>query len=318
MIVYVYANIKGLAKTYKGLNILPECASLEEFVCGFNMRDASCDYVDAGKGKECSDVKIKGRLPSPKQYPLCSFSKAKFELYLFNIHCQHIIFGGSADNGYARLLGPYYDNESVRGRITLLEGPPFAHELAEIKDKFRTVSFYNIFRSQKLVNLQRKVSFHQTPPSTPMAEYATALARAPPAPSPTGPTQQTLAVSRRPASSAVLRNSRGQRVDSPLEYVHQDIMSLKSRKFCYSYHILGRCSFVERHGGCSHPHGERLNERQRVALRIIARQSRCLTGLDCRDPECIAGHRCPLEYCPQIPCKFSLEMHTVDTKVVNQ
>lgn len=57
----MYANIKGLDKTYKELKILPDSASLGEFVRGFNMGHSMCDYVDAGNGKECSDEKVKGQ-----------------------------------------------------------------------------------------------------------------------------------------------------------------------------------------------------------------------------------------------------------------
>ena len=58
--IRVYANVKGLAKTYKEMEILPESASFDHFIRGFNMGDVMCDYVDAGDGKECSDEKIKG------------------------------------------------------------------------------------------------------------------------------------------------------------------------------------------------------------------------------------------------------------------
>jgi hypothetical protein len=64
VVVRVYANMKGLAKTYKDMDILPQATSFEDFVRGFNMGDVMCDYVDAGSGKECSDVKIKGRPPA--------------------------------------------------------------------------------------------------------------------------------------------------------------------------------------------------------------------------------------------------------------
>ncbi|KAI4619124.1 uncharacterized protein J4E87_007711 [Alternaria ethzedia] len=122
VVIRVYANMKGLAKTYKDAEILPQLASLDEFVRGFNMGDPMCDYVDAGNGKECSDEKI----------------KAMFRHDLADMHCHQILFGGSADNGYARLLGPYNEDDAVRSRITLLEGPPFARELAAIKDRYHT------------------------------------------------------------------------------------------------------------------------------------------------------------------------------------
>lgn len=71
VIIRVYANVKGLAKTYKEIGILPQSESFDEFVRGFNMGDAMCDYVDAGNGKECSDEKVKGRPPTVGQ---CSVS----------------------------------------------------------------------------------------------------------------------------------------------------------------------------------------------------------------------------------------------------
>jgi hypothetical protein len=66
VVVRVYANLKGLAKTYKETEILPPSAWFEDFVRGFNMGDPMCDYVDAGNGKECSDEKIKGTRYVPK------------------------------------------------------------------------------------------------------------------------------------------------------------------------------------------------------------------------------------------------------------
>lgn len=60
VVIRVYANIKGLAKTYKETDILRQPAFFDDFVRGFNMGDPTCDYVDAGNGKECSDEKIKG------------------------------------------------------------------------------------------------------------------------------------------------------------------------------------------------------------------------------------------------------------------
>jgi hypothetical protein len=59
VIIRVYANVKGLTKTYKEMELLSE-TTFDEFVRGFNMGDAMCDYIDAGNGKECSDEKVKG------------------------------------------------------------------------------------------------------------------------------------------------------------------------------------------------------------------------------------------------------------------
>lgn len=94
-----------------------------------------------------------------------------FHSHLNDVHCQQILLGGSADNGYARVLVPNLGDETACKRITLLEGPPFARELAYIKDKFRTVSFESVFRKEKLANIKRRVSFRTTPPGTPSPDY---------------------------------------------------------------------------------------------------------------------------------------------------
>ena len=234
-----------------------------------------------------------------------------------------MFFGGTADNGYARLLGPLIEDEAACRRITLLEGPPFARELADIKDSFRTVSFDNVFRDQKLV--KRRVSFQLSRPGTPSADYAAAAASAPTAPSapsvtPQGPAAPKNSMATEAPQNAVtadvLRNSQGQRVDSPLSYSMQEFVNLKNRRLCNSYHILGRCPFLEFHGNCQHDHKVKLNDRQKAALRAVARQSPCQAGLYCSDMDCLAGHRCTRINCPRTNCRFPLAMHNVDTKVV--
>lgn len=111
VIVRVYANVKGLAKTYKEKEILAESASLDEFIRGFNVGDAICDFVDAGNGKECSDEKVKGKARPLDETSCCGVNnadvshQATFRRDLADIHCERVFFGGTADNGYARLLG---------------------------------------------------------------------------------------------------------------------------------------------------------------------------------------------------------------------
>lgn len=60
--VRIYANKEGLASTYYNSKILHDANGLDVFIRGLNMRLAMCDFVDAGAGKECADVKLKGML----------------------------------------------------------------------------------------------------------------------------------------------------------------------------------------------------------------------------------------------------------------
>ncbi|KGM92213.1 uncharacterized protein PADG_11751 [Paracoccidioides brasiliensis Pb18] len=43
-----------------------------------------------------------------------------------------------------------YSSTEVCNRVTMLEGPPFERELAELKDKCHTTSFPTVFRDTKL------------------------------------------------------------------------------------------------------------------------------------------------------------------------
>lgn len=56
----MYANVAGLSSTYHDTGVLGSQDALKYFIQGFNMEDTLCDFVDAGSGKECSDVKIGG------------------------------------------------------------------------------------------------------------------------------------------------------------------------------------------------------------------------------------------------------------------
>lgn len=131
------------------------------------------------------------------------------------MHCRHVYFGGTADNGYARLLGPFIEDKTALERITLLEGPPFAMEIANMRDRFRTVSFDNVLRKQKLENITRKVSVSIKPQVASSINYATAATKT------SGLPTMTSAPSVNPASNGakkneepeILRNRHGQRVD---------------------------------------------------------------------------------------------------------
>lgn len=121
------------------------------------MEDVLCDFVDAGDGKECSDVKIRGkskyllvleaRSKLEKDPMADTIGIAQFEQDIIDVHCLHIMFCASADNGYARVLGPH---RNTKNQITLVEGPPFAREIKELASSFQTTSFPEVFRTQKL------------------------------------------------------------------------------------------------------------------------------------------------------------------------
>lgn len=69
-------------------------------------------------------------------------------------NCLRIVLGASHDNGYARLLSKLEVQSVLPGKILLLEGPPFAAELARFSTStFPRIKFPNLFLEHKLVSL---------------------------------------------------------------------------------------------------------------------------------------------------------------------
>lgn len=230
-----------------------------------------------------------------------------------DVQCKAVVFGGCADDGYARLLLPYSGGQPKSSRIVLIEGPPFAKELAKLKDKFLTVRFPDLFRAAKL--MPRRVSFSTTPPPSPSP-------RAPSYVTTTASAVDTSAVginsSYQPSANTaiharqdctVLKNSKGQRLDAVINQPPVLINLMRSLKLCNQYHILGECSF----NSCNFIHGARLNDVQIEARRVVVRQTPCDSGLECKAKNCLLGHQCPDRACPKIGkgCRFPREMHNV-------
>ncbi|KAL8731381.1 MAG: hypothetical protein Q9166_003473 [cf. Caloplaca sp. 2 TL-2023] len=133
IVTRIYANLKGLSDICWKAGLLEKPSLVEEFYRGFTGSKILFDFIDVGPGKDRADEKI----------------TELFKLHLTNFHCQHMFFGCSHDNGYARLLEQYTE-PMITDRITLLEGVPFEKELYAMKAKYSTVKFENIFRSDKI------------------------------------------------------------------------------------------------------------------------------------------------------------------------
>lgn len=240
---------------------------------------------------------------------------AHFEQNIVDVHCRRVVFCASADNGYARILGPHRGSRY----ISLVRGPPFAHEMKELAADFETTSFDQIFLSDKL-RPTRRVSFSSqvqhtviTPPQSPTPNYASA-AKSAPTPSP--PTSSTNAFSAKPprARLPVCVNARGHRIDRPIQYSSKvNVDSLKQKKLCNKYHLTGSCPYGD---NCTHNHGPKLNSQQLNDLVFLARLSPCHGDVYCKDVDCISGHRCPRDTCSGLGCRFPDSMHSVDTTIV--
>jgi hypothetical protein len=96
--------------------------------------------------------------------------------------CTKMILGGSHDNGYARVLSKLLADNIVPGRVVLLQGPPFAVELAQLSTTiFPRIHFEGLFMNAKLEPGAEKVSSYVQVASSGVVA-ATASALKPPKP----------------------------------------------------------------------------------------------------------------------------------------
>ncbi|KAK7894882.1 hypothetical protein LTR67_005621 [Exophiala xenobiotica] len=305
VIIRVYANVRGLGRTYKAAKIIPEESVFDQFITGFNKSHPLSDYIDAGAHKEAADSKMKG------------LSKANFELFYRNRHCQHVMFGGSADSSYAGFLGPYTLPGTINDRITMIEGSPFPYDLRKVAQGFHQVSLRTVFRNTKIqvANGAQVVAGAKRPATE---SLVSSRERQPPVASLTssdGNSQQA-AIGLTP-SPVIYQNQYGQRLDIPL-HPDKDYLKFlydKNARLCNNFYLRGHCPYG---AGCEWDHTQKLSQAQLDTFRYKARTSSCRNPF-CTDPTCCLGHMCPRgNACNIAQCKFLPEMHNIDVSHVFQ
>ncbi|KAL8703815.1 MAG: hypothetical protein Q9201_003010 [Fulgogasparrea decipioides] len=307
IVTRIYANMKGLAEVCYKAGIAERAGLLEDFYRGFTGSKILFDFVDVGPGKDRADEKI----------------TELFKLHLSDFHCQHIFFGCSHDNGYARLLEQYTE-QTVTDQITLLEGVPFEKELHLMRAKYSTVKFEGLFRTNKIniynqpqsgphhlgkvssesSTLPSTQSGYQSPYQPIIGVSSSSLASGNPSTmNPRAPTWASAATSAaqlvsppptpRPAtahpasSTEIPRNRHGQRIDPPTVYDKDEVNRLRKLKLCNVHFLRGDCDYDP----CTHVHKYKLTKNETAALKTIARMVPCFYGTECDDPKCIYGHR---------------------------
>lgn len=338
IVARIYANIKSISETLTKLKIIERPTLFDDFVRGLNGTQLLFDFVDAGARPDSTKEKVADH----------------FKANLYDCHCHQIILGCSNDNHYVNLLEETIKDPTVLSHITLLEGLPFEKEVATLKNNFKTTKFENIFRSTKLspchtpargplqavtatLPALSRVESNGTNgsvsgSSTPAMTWATMTAQPfiPSAPTSKASTTRTStptstrspeAVVSKPVTKNIERNRHGQRVDKVDSTIpNHEIQRIKKLKLCNIYYLQGS-SFCTTNN-CSHSHTYPLSKGERNILREVARMTPCYYKLDCSDPDCIYGHRCPQNK-PDEPgcwygedCRFYGWGHSIDTRVV--
>ncbi|OJJ37532.1 hypothetical protein ASPWEDRAFT_39231 [Aspergillus wentii DTO 134E9] len=322
----IYANVKGLSDLCVKGGIINEPTLLDDFVRGFNGTVPLFDLVDIGAGNDKAHDKI-GEV---------------FQVYLYNCHCHQIFLGCSNDSEYAEILEDTLEDRDLIGRVSLIEGIPFEKDLEFLKSSYRVTKFPKIFRNTKIAPLwapwkaavttkprdlltpspnQHVASLSRTSTNTTSTTSSVPLSSTSPNASNSGDFQVVRSKTSIAAPpKTVERNRYGQRVDR-LDFrsiPRDELNRIKKLKLCNFYFLQGECP----NDNCHHDHSRKLSKSEYHILTAIARMTPCRFGLDCDDPECMYGHRCPQSEPGKKDCywgsncRFDTVAHGIDTNIV--
>jgi hypothetical protein len=339
VVMKIFANIKRLSEHLAKLKIIEKPAVFEEFVRGMNSSQRLFDFVDAGSRPESTKEKVADQ----------------FRISLYDCHCHQVILGCSNSSYYATLLGDTIKDHRITSHITLLESIPYEKELLAMKDTLKTTTFEQVFRNTRLAAapaipkgpLQAvtatlpalsRVDSNGTAgsasnSSTPAITWATLTAQptqpASKAPSTTRTStpasvkspEAVMATIKPGTTKSIERNRHGQRIDKVDSSIpNHEIQRIKKLKLCNIFYLQGPtyCTTIN----CSHSHTYPLSKGERNVLREVARMTPCYYKMDCSDPECIYGHRCPQNKPDENGCWYGEDCrfygwgHGIDTRVV--
>ncbi|KAJ5980779.1 hypothetical protein N7481_008077 [Penicillium waksmanii] len=328
---YVTANLpnikvpKLLTKIYLNVRVFSEI--------GFNETMSFSEIVDIGSGKNKALDKMKETL----------------QVFLYNCHCHQIFLGCPSNTEYTNFLEDILQEGDLTGRISLVEGVAFEKELETIKNSYRIAKFPEVFRSVKLApawapawknthalpsrslltpspsrQFSMPLPLSRTSTNTSISGAGAPLTALTPNEEGGSPDFQVVR-SKTENSTAppktVERNKYGQRVDRlDFKSIPRDELNrLKKLKLCNYHFLLGECPNEE---NCYHDHDRKLTRQELHILSAIARMTPCRFGLECDDPECIYGHRCPQSEPGKKTCfrgdscRFEPVAHGIDTNIV--
>lgn len=350
LLTKLYLNVKGLGELCSRSGLISDAAAIHDFVRGFNETMSFSEIVDVGCGKNKAYDKIQGlcntMLHGTDKSELIDLLTETFQVFLYNCHCHQIFLGCPSNNDYGRFLEDSLREGDLTGRMSLVEGIPFERELDAVKGSYRTARFPDVFRSTKMApawtapwksalptrslltpspsqQFSNPTSLSRTSTNTSLSGVGVPLSASTPN-KPTDSADFQVVRSKAPASSppkTVERNKYGQRVDRfDFKSIPRDELNrLKKLKLCNYHFLLGECPNEE---NCYHDHDRKLTKQEHHILSAIARMTPCRFGLECDDPECIYGHRCPQSEPGKKTCfrgdscRFEPVAHGIDTNIV--
>ncbi|KAL8892763.1 MAG: hypothetical protein Q9215_000355 [Flavoplaca cf. flavocitrina] len=232
VVVRAYANLRGLGKACVKNNSMKSTADLGLVANGFTSRYPLFDFVDVGLGKERADHKI----------------RESFRFYIESSQCKHVLLGICHDSGYVPFFEEFVANESVRNRVTLLEG-------------------YQVSPAIRNLGFKRKVRFPSVfaPGWTPIAHNSGDQAQTPTPATASRVTKAPFQCSAVDASrlGPIMKNEQGKRIDKHLRVDPGAVQALMEKNLCTWFYLKGFCA------GCDRNHAHRLLNEQQSLDRIV-------------------------------------------------
>lgn len=153
-------QMEGLSHKLRAVGVLRNPNEMAPFARAFSLHQPLFNFIDVGSGKERADYKIRGmccimsyvrpRWLHRTKYSrvLIAMNAETLRLFITNMQCKHVLFGGCHDDGYLPALDPYKRDPKAASRISLLETLPIQPGFAQLG--YKVVSFPSIFRSEPL------------------------------------------------------------------------------------------------------------------------------------------------------------------------
>ncbi|KAK8863186.1 C-x8-C-x5-C-x3-H type zinc finger protein [Apiospora arundinis] len=311
IVVRIYANLQGLAKTMNANGIITHNQMLE-FVSQFNFECDYFDFVDVGTIKEAADSKIRSEWSN-------NMFRAIFNHYYTNKQCRRIFLAGiTHDSGYQHVLKDKGD------RITLVESYPAREEFKGFG--LPITSFPGVFRAEVLPNSAAPKAKRQSQPQAPPPPLQTTQMEDTDATfvhddnnsgsvNVVSPDPEHIMVKELLADKNCRRiwyNTDEFRLDSFVKYPtdHGSFKSIQKHSrelgfpgLCNGHYLGGGC---HRGLSCRFDHSWILEDNELATLRYQARQIKC--QVLCVDFGCWKSHNCPDRKCQQ-DCTYGWEMH---------
>ncbi|EXJ70498.1 uncharacterized protein A1O5_06567 [Cladophialophora psammophila CBS 110553] len=340
VLVNIYANKQGLARTLVAADYLAHPAHIDSFFCSFTQSRSLFQFIDCGPGKERVDAKLRDT----------------FRFYANNAQCQRIYLACSHDNGYIAEFDKYR-HDPIAPKIVLVHGAQtIAAARAYSTLPFKWTRFDHVFESSPLEILPKPDPVYIQPapeapglasPSTtenggsdltPVISRSSYSSNSVPQTTPSlaaiplntstrassqaksSPTPPTEVAKPKPASQAhataingihdgksgIPVNRMGQRVDLKMRIPTTAEMEkfedrIAIRKLCNEHHLRDNCESYN----CRYDH-EPIDAAMKNTLRYKARSIACTQGSKCRRIDCFYGHQCPWgnNNCGNPKCSF--------------